>query len=319
MQTDSLKPEACKLSERVLAELSAEQRLNWSFVRITCLGFINAFCVPHIDAVGTNKIARVEIAKKMLLEAHSANMDNPISEERKPVFGLGVDEKAAVIYQEGKLSFYSAGKRCGGIGEATCHILFVHSHNGLNEVMVIPMPPNTGEAMTMDGWIERAMRSVVALNSPLDLIVSSELSVSDACHRRGCSGFVDLVLAAEDLGVTVAPPPEAPYDKLPMSPLSPAMVRTPLPPVAERKVANNAKKVDPLPLLRRNTNPNHNRQPSSVHVRRPSLDSFVGTLLPPSLPRPASAHCRSRSLMPHGLIPKRPTSAHERSKTLVTF
>ena len=194
MQTDSLKPEACKLSEKVLAELSTEERLNWSFVRITCLGFINAFCIPHIDTVGTNNVARVDTAKKMLLEAHMKVKDS--AEESRPIYGFGVDEKAAVIYEGGKLSIWSAGRRATGIGDATCHILFV---NNLNEVMCIPMTPNTGEVMTLDEMIERAKRSVMALQSPLDLIVSE--SVSQACHRRGYSGAIDMITLVEDPAV----------------------------------------------------------------------------------------------------------------------
>ena len=50
--------------------------------------------------------------------------------------------------------------------------------------------------MTLDEMIERAMRSVVALQSPLDLIVSE--SVSQACHRRGYSGAMDLITLADD-------------------------------------------------------------------------------------------------------------------------
>mmetsp|Transcript_1218 Transcript_1218/g.2327 ORF Transcript_1218/g.2327 Transcript_1218/m.2327 type:complete len:488 (-) Transcript_1218:247-1710(-) len=180
MQTDSLKPEACKLSERVLAELSPEERLDWSFVRITCLGFMDGFCIPHIDTVGTNNIARMDIAKKMLLEAHleaSSPSGNP-SETfgRRPIFGLGVDEQAAIIYEEGKNSVHSAGPRF-------TNFLFVNDMN--NEVVSIPLVPNTEEAATLDELVERAIRSVAALQSPLDLVVSTE--VSDACHRRGCS------------------------------------------------------------------------------------------------------------------------------------
>lgn len=195
MQTDSLKPEACKLSERVLSDLSAEERLNWSFVRISCMGFINAFCVPHIDTVGTNQTARVDIAKKMLLDAQlESGMDSPI-------FGFGVDELAAIAYENGRLTIMSAGKRKNGVGEATCHILFVDQRR---EVMCIPITPNTGEATTLEELIERSMRSVEALQSPLDLIVSQE--VSDACHRRGMSGVIDLgfVEAATDITDVVA-------------------------------------------------------------------------------------------------------------------
>jgi hypothetical protein len=185
MQTDSLKPEACKLSERVLTELSFEERLNWSFVRISCMGYLNAFCVPHIDTKGTNEVARVDIAKKMLLDAQmESGMENPI-------IGFGVDELAGVIYENGKLTIMSLGKRKNGIGEATCHILYVDQRR---EVMCIPITPNTGEAFKLEELIERAMRSVEALQSPLDLIVREEICISHAVHRRGVSGAIDFGL-----------------------------------------------------------------------------------------------------------------------------
>mmetsp|Transcript_47853 Transcript_47853/g.101677 ORF Transcript_47853/g.101677 Transcript_47853/m.101677 type:complete len:413 (-) Transcript_47853:106-1344(-) len=184
MQTDSLKPEACKFSERVLVELTAEERLNWSFVRISGMGFINAFCIPHIDTVGTNAIARVDIAKKMLLDAQLEDG------EGTPIFGFGVDELAGIVYEDGKLSIMSAGERRNGVGEATCHILYVDQRK---EVMCIPITPNTGEAVALEELIERSMRSVEALQSPLDLIVSAE--ISDACHRRGISGVIDMSFA----------------------------------------------------------------------------------------------------------------------------
>jgi hypothetical protein len=61
--------------------------------------------------------------------------------------------------------------------------------------MCIPITPNTGEALTMDEWIDRAMRSVMALQSPLDLVVGD--SVSNACHRRGCSAAIDFMTLGE--------------------------------------------------------------------------------------------------------------------------
>ncbi len=147
--------------------------------------------VGTIITVGTNNVARVDTAKKMLLEAHMKANDNNIN--TRPIYGFGVDEKAAVIYEGGKLSIWSAGRRATGVGEATCHILFV---NNLNEVMCIPMTPTTGEVMTLDEMIERAKRSVMALQSPLDLIVSE--SVSQACHRRGYSGAIDMITLVDD-------------------------------------------------------------------------------------------------------------------------
>ena len=57
--------------------------------------------------------------------------------------------------------------------------------------MCIPVTPNTGEAMTLEEMFERAVRSVEAVQNPLDLIVSTQ--IADACHRRVCSGMIDLV------------------------------------------------------------------------------------------------------------------------------
>ena len=192
MQTDSLKPEACKLSEKVLTELSAEERLDWSFVRISGMGYISAFCIPHIDTVGTNNVARADIAKRMLLENYDPSAESPI-------VGLGVDEKAAVVYEDGKITIMSAGTRKTGIGQATCHILFV---NERNEVLNIPVTPNTGEAWTLEEMIERAKRSVEAVQSPLDLMVSE--SITNACHRRGCSGNIDMISIVDGTGVASA-------------------------------------------------------------------------------------------------------------------
>lgn len=189
MQTDSLKPEACKYSEKAIENLSPEERLDWSFIRINCMGFINAFCIPHVDTIGTNNIARVDIAKKMLLENFDPNTDTPI-------LGLGIDEKAAVVYEEGKVMFMSAGARQTGVGQATCHILFV---NERNEVMCIPVIPDTGEVLRLEKFIQRAVRSVAAVQSPLDLIVSPE--VTNSCHRRGCSGNIDMITTIDCAGV----------------------------------------------------------------------------------------------------------------------
>ena len=187
MQTDSLKPEACKYGEKVLENLPAEQRLDWSFTRISCLGLgPNAFCVPHVDTVGTNNIARVDIAKRMLLENNDPSA---------PIYGLGVDEKAAVVYEEGKVTIMSAGARKTGTGKATCHIMYATDRN---EVMCIPLIPDTGESWTFEEMIDRAIRSVDAVMSPFDLIVSEE--VTNACHRRGCSGNIDMIAAIDDAG-----------------------------------------------------------------------------------------------------------------------
>ena len=236
MQTDSLKPEACKLSERVLTELSLEERLNWSFVRISCMGYLNAFCVPHIDTKGTNEVARVDIAKKMLLDAQlESGMENPI-------IGFGVDELAGVIYENGKLSITSLGKRKNGIGEATCHILYVDQRR---EVMCIPITPNTGEAASLEELIERAMRSVEALQSPLDLIVREEISISHAVHRRGVSGAIG-VSGAFDWGLIEATATEKPETDV--SPLVADQLLPPPPPSHPQQRTPSNLLYSPAPL-----------------------------------------------------------------------
>jgi hypothetical protein len=279
MQTDSLKPEACKLSERVLTELSAEERLNWSFVRISCMGYLNAFCVPHIDTKGTNEVARVDIAKKMLLDAQlESGMEHPI-------IGFGVDELAGIVYENGKLSIMSLGKRKNGIGEATCHILYVDK---LQEVMCIPLTPNTGEAATLEELIERAMRSVEALQSPLDLIVSEEISISHAVHRRGVSRATDdwglhaslkSTEAVDPLLVAVAdqllPPPLPPSHKHERTPSN--LLYSPAPLTIER-VADD---INATPLEERCAVPpppphTHERTPSNFQYS-PALHNFGRT------------------------------------------
>eukprot|EP00547_Thalassionema_nitzschioides_P008448 CAMPEP_0194227014 /NCGR_PEP_ID=MMETSP0156-20130528/42636_1 /TAXON_ID=33649 /ORGANISM="Thalassionema nitzschioides, Strain L26-B" /LENGTH=511 /DNA_ID=CAMNT_0038959483 /DNA_START=280 /DNA_END=1816 /DNA_ORIENTATION=+ len=187
MQTDSLKPEACKYGEQVLEQLTAEQRLDWSFVRIRGLGLgPNVFCIPHVDTVGSNHVARVDIAKRMLLE-HSMNDD-----ENAPIYGLGIDEKAAMVYEHGKINIISGGYRHDGIGEATCYVLFVTELR--NDVVVTPVSLGTDEWLTMEEIVERAVRSVEAVQNPMDLIVSED--VTNACrHRRGCSGNIEMIVS----------------------------------------------------------------------------------------------------------------------------
>eukprot|EP00956_Cyclotella_meneghiniana_P002005 scaffold2243_cov73-Cyclotella_meneghiniana.AAC.11 len=282
MQTDSLKPEACKLSERVLTELSAEERLNWSFVRISCMGYINAFAVPHIDTKGTNEVARVDIAKKMLLDAQLENgMEIPI-------IGFGVDELAGIVYEEGKLTIISAGKRRNGIGEATCHILYVDQRR---EVQVIPITPNTGEAATLEELIERSMRSVEALQSPLDLVVPDQ--VSAAVHRRGVSGAIDaggLIDAAVPLVAQVLlpppPPPTSHHQRTPSNLLySPAPLNLERITSHENFGATDAFLIGQLPPLFRSANPQpqHGR-PFSAPPPTPDLISLsLGQCDPPAI------------------------------------
>ena len=184
---------------------------------------------------------------------------------RPTIFGLGVDEKAAITYEDGKLSIFSAGRRATGVGEATCHILFF---NNLCEVMCIPITPNTGEAMTLDELIARAMRSVEALQCPLDLIVSQE--ATDAFHRRGCSGVINLLAAGvEEMGIPMGPLPERSVAVALLPNLSSPTLHEPPPP----------------PILSPHT-----------HIRSKSFGSFVDMLqIPTSVLEQNCAHVRSKT------------------------
>lgn len=228
------------------------------------MGYLNAFCVPHIDTKGTNEVPRVDIAKKMLLDAQlESGLEHPI-------IGFGVDELAGVVYENGKLSIMSLGKRKNGIGEATCHILYVDKRQ---EVMCIPLTPNTGEVATLEELIERAMRSVEALQSPLDLIVSEEISISHAVHRRGVSRATDdwglsasvkSTEAVDPLLVAVAdqlPPPLPPSHKHERTPSN--LLYSPAPLTIER-VADD---INATPLEERCAAP---PPPPHTHERTPS-------------------------------------------------
>lgn len=234
------------------------------------MGYLNAFCVPHIDTKGTNEVARVEIAKKMLLDAQlECGMEHAI-------IGMGVDELAGIVYENGKISIMSLGKRRNGIGEATCHILYVDQRR---EVMCIPLTPNTGEAATMEELIQRAVRSVEALQSPLDLIVSEEISISHAVHRRGVSGAIDWGLDLIDATVKThevdamplvsdqlpPPPPAHPHERTPANLLySPAINIERI--TSDMNVTTLEERCATPPLPPQN---NHQRTPSNPQYSSP--------------------------------------------------
>ena len=57
-------------------ELSEEELADWDYTKISGLGYIDAMCVPHFDATGTNDVARADDAEKVLLEENEATLGN---------------------------------------------------------------------------------------------------------------------------------------------------------------------------------------------------------------------------------------------------
>src|SRR5210317_1445610 len=72
LQTDSLRPDNTKNREHVKSELSEEELSDWDYTKISALGYIDAMCVPHYDATGTNDVARAQDAAEIMLQEDSS-------------------------------------------------------------------------------------------------------------------------------------------------------------------------------------------------------------------------------------------------------
>ena len=44
----------------------SKEPADWDYAKISALGFVNAMCVPHFDATGTNGMKRSEHAEEMM-------------------------------------------------------------------------------------------------------------------------------------------------------------------------------------------------------------------------------------------------------------
>ena len=84
LHTDSLRPDNTKNREHVLNELSEEELSDWDYTKISALGFVDAMCVPHFDATGTNGMKRSEHAEEMLKKDPST-------------LAIGVENDAALV------------------------------------------------------------------------------------------------------------------------------------------------------------------------------------------------------------------------------
>ena len=84
LHTDSLRPDNRKNKEHVKSELSEEELSDWDYTKISALGFVDAMCVPHFDATGTNGMKRSEHAEEMLKKDPST-------------LAIGVENDAALV------------------------------------------------------------------------------------------------------------------------------------------------------------------------------------------------------------------------------
>jgi peptidase E len=108
LHTDSLRPDNTKNKEHVLDDMDDEELRDWDYARISGLGFIDAMCVPHFDATGTNGQARSDDAEKFLREDPSAP-------------AIGIDGLAALVVVGNQVRSVS------GDGKATCRIFVLRT------------------------------------------------------------------------------------------------------------------------------------------------------------------------------------------------
>jgi len=104
LHTDSLRPDNRKNKEHVLNDLSEEELADWDYARISGLGFLDAMCVPHYDAMGSNGIGRAKHAKMML-------QDDPSTP------AIGIENNAALVVVGNEALAVS------GDGKAKCHVV----------------------------------------------------------------------------------------------------------------------------------------------------------------------------------------------------
>jgi len=111
LHTDSLRPDNTKNKEHVKNELSEEELADWDYTKISALGFVDAMCVPHFDATGTNGMKRSEHAEEMLKKDPST-------------LAIGVENNAALVIVGNEALAVS------GDGKATCHVVVPDQETG---------------------------------------------------------------------------------------------------------------------------------------------------------------------------------------------
>ncbi|KAL7520842.1 hypothetical protein ACHAWX_005546 [Stephanocyclus meneghinianus] len=185
LHTDSLRPDNTRNKELVLDELTEEELSDWNFTKISALGFIDAMCVPHFDAIGSNGHSRAEDAKHILQNDPSTP-------------AIGVDENAAlVVVGNGALVV-------SGDGKATCHIVVVDEQTG--EVISAPLPTSWQESVPLDEILEfpvpatgehlETLEEFVDTDFVIADDIISELSLHSSHSEWSCNEVVPKIVAA---------------------------------------------------------------------------------------------------------------------------
>jgi len=102
LHTDSLRPDNTKNREHVLNDLSEEELADWDYTKISALGFVDAMCVPHFDATGTNGMKRSEHAEEMLKKDPSTLAIGVENDAALVIVG----NEALAVSGDGKVSVY---------------------------------------------------------------------------------------------------------------------------------------------------------------------------------------------------------------------
>jgi len=158
LHTDSLRPDNTKNREHVLNELTEKELQDWDYAKISALGFIDAMCVPHFDATGTNGAKRAEDAEQILLEDPSTSV-------------IGVDENAALVVVGGDAMAVS------GDGKATCHVMMPLEETG--EVISAPIPTHWEEPIPMEEILELPAPASAPHLESLEKYVDTDFVIAD--------------------------------------------------------------------------------------------------------------------------------------------
>eukprot|EP00569_Conticribra_weissflogii_P008048 CAMPEP_0171331486 /NCGR_PEP_ID=MMETSP0878-20121228/2727_1 /TAXON_ID=67004 /ORGANISM="Thalassiosira weissflogii, Strain CCMP1336" /LENGTH=1046 /DNA_ID=CAMNT_0011832027 /DNA_START=353 /DNA_END=3493 /DNA_ORIENTATION=+ len=158
LHTDSLRPDNTKNREHVLNELTEKELQDWDYAKISALGFIDAMCVPHFDATGTNGAKRAEDAEQILLEDPSTSV-------------IGVDENAALVVVGGDAMAVS------GDGKATCHVMMPLEETG--EVISAPIPTHWEEPIPMEEILDLPAPASAPHLESLEKYVDTDFVIAD--------------------------------------------------------------------------------------------------------------------------------------------
>ena len=85
----------------------SKELADWDYAKISALGFVNAMCVPHFDATGTNGMKRSEHAEEMMKKDPSTP-------------AIGVENDAALVIVGNGAFAVSGDGKVSHLDESIC-------------------------------------------------------------------------------------------------------------------------------------------------------------------------------------------------------